>query len=258
MSKQVSRPAGTVMPGGQRLMFVRPLRLTCAVGRRRPPPKEVCERESVLETSLSIVLPVRNAETTLASQVDHALELAGELTHRFELLIYDDASADNTAEVAAELARRYPQVCWRHNDRRLGRAQTIKAAMQQTSGDVVFIYDPAFPLSAGQWRRLWALRNDPQVVIAQAEAARPRPISAGLLERLSSWGESLRRSVQRSGQEGGVQMIRRQGVAELAQSESPERELRLDRVDGAECVSRGSAVARPSFLSRLKRFAAAE
>ena len=216
------------------------------------------EGNAVLETSLSIVLPVRNAQAHLVRQVEQLLELAGELTPTFELLIYDNASTDNTDEFAAELARRYPQVRSARSDRPLDRAQTVKAAMQQTYGEVVFIYDPASPLSPRQMQRLWKLRDDPQVVIAQAEPTPPRPISSGLLERLSGWGESLRRSMQTSGQGGGVQMIRRRGVAELAQSEHPERELRLDRIDGAEFVSRGGAVARPSFLSRLKSFPAAE
>jgi glycosyltransferase involved in cell wall biosynthesis len=213
-----------------------------------------------LESSLSIVLPVHHSEPQLVDVVEQVLELAGELTPSFEVLILGDATTDNTEEFAAELARRYPQVRYASSSRSLGSGQTIKSAIERTSGDVVLLYDHHSPLSARQLRRLWALRNDPQVVIARAEAERPRPISSGLLDRVSAWGETLRQSVQKSEPQGGVQMIRRQGVADLADCESPQRELRLDRVEGAECLSRGgrSAMARPSFLARLKSFPAAE
>ena len=211
-----------------------------------------------MDASLSIVLPVRNAQAQVARQVEEALELAGELTQRFEILVVDDASSDRTEEIAAELAQRYPQVRLLRNDQPRGRPEAVKTAMQRTTGDVLFIHDSGSAFSSAQLRRLWALRNDPQLVIAQAEP-RPHDAGVGLLERLTAWGEALRRSMQRTGQGGGVQMIRRQGVAELAAHEQPERQLVLERIDGAEYVSRGGGrLARPSFLSRLKSFPTAE
>jgi cellulose synthase/poly-beta-1,6-N-acetylglucosamine synthase-like glycosyltransferase len=212
-----------------------------------------------LKTLLSIVLPVYNAQARLMERVERALELAGELTPRFELLVCDDASTDQTEEIAAELAHRYPQVRLVRSDRRLGKSRTIQAAMQRAEGEVVLIVDPAAPLSAAQLRRLWELREDPRLVMAQAEQPQPKTLSASLLQRLAAWGESLARSANRSAHRGGVQMIRRQGLIDLAGIESPERELVLERVDGAEYVLRGGlAVARPSLLSRLKGFPAAE
>jgi len=71
--------------------------------------------------------------------------------------------------------------------------------------------------------------------------------------------------MREEGRGGGMQMIRRRAVNELRLSPFPERELVLDRIDGAECVNRGGH-ARPSqatpkaptFLARLKGFASAE
>jgi cellulose synthase/poly-beta-1,6-N-acetylglucosamine synthase-like glycosyltransferase len=222
------------------------------------------QRDLVLETSLSIVIPTHNAESVLAGQVERALEMAAELTARFEILVFDDASRDNSLEIAQELSRQYPQVRIARNVKRAGKSQAIKAAMEQTSGDVVVIYDPAAPMSGEQLRRLWAMRDDSELVIAQAEPETPM-FGPGLLERLTRWGESLKRSMQQEGRGGGMQMIRRRAVNELRLSPFPERELVLDRIDGAECVSRGGH-ARPSqtrpkaptLLTRLKGFAGAE
>ncbi|MEQ8786643.1 MAG: glycosyltransferase family 2 protein [Pirellulaceae bacterium] len=212
-----------------------------------------------METSLSIVIPIHNAELVLASQVERVLEMAGELTSRFEILIFDDASKDNSIEVAEELSHQYPQVRIARNAQRMGKPQTIKAAMEQSIGDVVVIYDLATPMSGVQLQRLWALRNDPDLVIAQAEP-QTAPLGPGLLERLTAWGESLRKTMQQEGRGGGMQMIRRRAVNELQRSPSPERELVHDRIDGAECVSRGERATTkpPTFLTRLKGFASAE
>jgi cellulose synthase/poly-beta-1,6-N-acetylglucosamine synthase-like glycosyltransferase len=151
-----------------------------------------------------------------------------------------------------------------HHVKRTGKSQAIREAMEQTSGDVVVIYDPATPMSGEQLRRLWAMRDDSELVIAQAEPQTPM-IGPGLLERLTRWGESLRKSMQEEGRGGGMQMIRRRAVNELRLAPFPERELVLDRIDGAECVSRGGHTQpslvtpkAPTFLARLKGFASAE
>jgi glycosyltransferase involved in cell wall biosynthesis len=46
--------------------------------------------------SLSFVLPVYNAEATLAREVRHLLDLLAELSVNFELLLIDDGSVDDT------------------------------------------------------------------------------------------------------------------------------------------------------------------
>ena len=63
-----------------------------------------------MERSLTVLLPVQDAQATLTETVEEILDLAAELTDRFELLIIDDGSADATNEIAHELTRHYPQV----------------------------------------------------------------------------------------------------------------------------------------------------
>ena len=58
----------------------------------------------MLNKSLTIVLPVHNAESRLRKNVSELLELASELTAKFGVLIIDDGSTDATFEVAEELA----------------------------------------------------------------------------------------------------------------------------------------------------------
>ena len=205
--------------------------------------------------SLSLVLPVHNAEATLAAQVEQLLEVIAELTSQFELLIFDDGSTDHTADLAADLARQFPQVRFLRNERRVGIAATIKAAMQQTSGELIFVHDPQTPLRVGELQRLWEMRHDKQLVMARAQ---PQQSSQDrLLKRLAMWTQALQRSTERAG--GGMQMIRRQAVDQLADCPAPERELVLERIDGAQRINRDSGTQRPpTFLSRMRDFTAGE
>jgi len=88
----------------------------------RPP----CADRSAAECdSLSVVLPVQNAEGTLAKQVALLLEIVPDLSDRFEILLVDDGSTDHTLDLAQELARRYPQLRVLRHDRPSGRQAAL-------------------------------------------------------------------------------------------------------------------------------------
>ncbi|MEX0936592.1 MAG: glycosyltransferase [Pirellulales bacterium] len=117
--------------------------------------------------SLSILLPVHNVQSVLSRQVEHVLELVGELTHQFEILILDDGSYDHTTEVATELALRYPQIDVMRNNARGGLKQLVERGLERCVGEVVIVHD-----GTGKWdplgiRQLWHRRDDPALVMAR-------------------------------------------------------------------------------------------
>ena len=65
---------------------------------------------------LSIFFPAYNDSGTIASLVIQAIQAAQTITSDFEVIVVNDGSADHTADVADELARRYPQVKVVHHD----------------------------------------------------------------------------------------------------------------------------------------------
>ena len=99
-----------------------------------------------LKRSLTIVLPVRDVQSTLAAGVGRILELASDLGELFELWIVDDASRDSTIDVARELARNYPQIRTFGNQRPLGQDAVIRLAASQCRGEMVFVRNLAKPL----------------------------------------------------------------------------------------------------------------
>jgi glycosyltransferase involved in cell wall biosynthesis len=89
--------------------------------------------------SLTVLLPVQDAQSTLASTVTEVLETAADLTDRFELLIIDDGSRDATSEVAHELSRCYPQVRSVRHSRPLGQEAAVRTGLAQSRGEVVLL-----------------------------------------------------------------------------------------------------------------------
>src|SRR6266849_6634109 len=60
--------------------------------------------------SLSLVIPAFNEAAGIRQAVEEADLALGELTEDYEVLVVDDGSDDNTAQVVAEEARRRPNV----------------------------------------------------------------------------------------------------------------------------------------------------
>jgi glycosyltransferase involved in cell wall biosynthesis len=108
-----------------------------------------------VETSLTIVLPVHNAENHLRRSVNRVLEVAAELTPRFELLIVDDGSTDDSFDVANEMAARFPQVTVFRSGRRRGLGATLRDAKRRAAGRVVIVHDGASPINADELRTLY-------------------------------------------------------------------------------------------------------
>jgi len=102
--------------------------------------------------SLTVLLPVRDAQSTLAATVGQVLEMASDLSERFELLIIDDGSSDATSEVAFDLSRSYPQIRTIHHSTPMGEEAALQSGLAQSRGDVVFVrHGPSLTFERVSW-----------------------------------------------------------------------------------------------------------
>ena len=154
-----------------------------------------------MERSLSVLLPVRNTQSTLYAQVEQILDVLPELTGSFEVIIIDDGSTDATIEVADELTRRYPQVvAIRHGTPR-GSAAAVQTGFEHSSGEVICVRDERGGLPLDQVPKMWQAMHRP----AAAKDTTGRPLSGPVLAR------------RRPALPGGFQMIHRKAIGPLGE-----------------------------------------
>ena len=144
-------------------------------------------RGGLLEPSLTIVVPVRNAEGVLREQVQQLLETAEDAASHFEILLVDDDSDDQTEEVARDLAREYPQVRVMRHHRRSGRDAAVRTGLLHSRGNVVFIHD-AEPMPRGEELRNVCELGGPKHLVVKGQQAAPLYLRPDLLSRLQTWG----------------------------------------------------------------------
>ena len=185
----------------------------------------------VANPTLSIVLPVHNAEQTLTGRIAQLLDIVPDLTTDFEVLVINDGSTDHTEEVAYELAREYPQIRVTRHAMRRGRRGAIETGMAQTTGDILIVQDEQGAIDSSKLHRLWELRNDEELVLNQPSLR----LQQALLQRLAAWGVRLEDTTP-GGDSCGVQMIRRRNVnqREATSAGTPGRSPRHLRSDSAD------------------------
>ncbi len=198
--------------------------------------RNASEKDSRLNDTLSVIVPIHNAQSSLGQQVEDCLDVLPDLTYHFEVLIVDDGSTDSTEEIAHELANQFPQVRVIRQHKPLGTDEAIKIGLEHADGSIVFVHDSGEALSARHLRELWQLRNDHELV-----AARPQPpVETNWLDQLIQWANRL--PVSRP-QSSGLQMIRRDAVRELMNEASAKRQ-------GQEQLPPRA----PTFASGLRNF----
>jgi glycosyltransferase involved in cell wall biosynthesis len=125
-----------------------------------------------LKITLSALVPVCNAQSTIGPLVSQLLDVLSELTHRFELVVIDNGSTDSTAEVVADLALLYPQVTRVVLPERAERAAVLRAGMRNSSGDIILCRSEGCRTGCGGLEELWnALRHGDIAVIGPREFA---------------------------------------------------------------------------------------
>ena len=212
-----------------------------------------------MNPSLSIILPVYNAQATLAAQIGQLLDVLPDLTSRFEILVVDDGSTDHTDEIAHQFRRQYPQLKIARHAWQRGMAAAVQTGMARSCGDIVFVQEEQSEISTADIRRLWAMRHDEKLVLARAQSeARP---TAGLMDRLTRWAAALQQSAKRSST--GIQMIRRQAIDELNRSAAPEEKLTISELPNTQIARSDSSHSGqtqrvPGFLRKLRDLATGE
>jgi glycosyltransferase involved in cell wall biosynthesis len=106
-------------------------------------------------TGLSIFFPAYNDSGTIASLVITALRTARKLTPDHEVIVVNDGSADNTADILDELARTYPEVRIVHHETNRGYGGALRTGFATARRELVFYTDGDAQYDPAEMEVLW-------------------------------------------------------------------------------------------------------
>ncbi len=128
------------------------------------------EKGSPLQPTVSVILAVERLPSHFQQRVVSWLELLGEWTARFELVIVDCGTDDAIGDVALSLAASFPQVAYLSRAGAIDFVEAVEAGIAKSGGRIVFVDDGQTAWNVSAMELLWAQRDDPQLVSARAPA----------------------------------------------------------------------------------------
>jgi glycosyltransferase involved in cell wall biosynthesis len=105
-------------------------------------------------TKLSVVIPIYNEQETIGEVIDKVLSVdVGPIEK--EIIVSDDGSTDDTAQILQAYARDLPQVITVHTSPiNLGKGAAVRLGMSYATGDVVIIQDADLELNPNEYMRI--------------------------------------------------------------------------------------------------------
>lgn len=91
--------------------------------------------------ALSCVIPAFNEARNLGHVVPHILATLTRMSERVELVVVDDGSRDDTAQVMSALCASHPQVVYLKLSRNFGKEPALTAGLSAARGEVVVLMD---------------------------------------------------------------------------------------------------------------------
>ena len=133
---------------------------------------------------LSVFFPAYNDSGTIASLVITALRTARTLTPDHEVIVINDGSADNTAEILDELARTYPEVRVVHHEKNRGYGGALRTGFATATRDLIFYTDGDAQYDPAEMVILWRAFNDEVDLVNGYKISRSDPLHRIVIGRI--------------------------------------------------------------------------
>ena len=102
---------------------------------------EMAPSELPYPTFLSLCMPAFNEEANIESSLEAACAILPEFVERFEVVVVDDGSKDDTAEMVANFAQRDSRVRLVQHAENRGYGAAVTSAMRAARGDLIIFTD---------------------------------------------------------------------------------------------------------------------
>jgi glycosyltransferase involved in cell wall biosynthesis len=133
---------------------------------------------------LSIFFPAYNDSGTIASLVITALRTAKRLTPDHEVIVVNDGSGDNTADILDELARNYPEVRVVHHTTNRGYGGALRTGFATATRELVFYTDGDAQYDPTEMEILWRRFDDTVDLVNGYKISRSDPMHRIVIGRI--------------------------------------------------------------------------
>jgi glycosyltransferase involved in cell wall biosynthesis len=118
---------------------------------------------------LSIIIPAHNEQSRLPQTLEQVVAFVKKQAFEVEVIVVENASRDNTLQVAQDFAARYPTICVIHEELP-GKGRAVQKGMLAATGSYRFFADADFSMPVDQISRFLPPAIDVPVAIASREA----------------------------------------------------------------------------------------
>ncbi|MDG2332799.1 MAG: glycosyltransferase family 2 protein [Myxococcota bacterium] len=142
-----------------------------------------------LAPELSLVFPVLDEEDNLSELIAGACKVGEELEVSFEVIIVNDGSQDESAQIIDAWAARDPRIRPIHHASNSGYGAALRTGLSEARGNQIFFSDADLQFDLDQLRNLLVHSPDYDIVAGYRSPRRdpwPRSLIAGL------WGVGVR------------------------------------------------------------------
>jgi glycosyltransferase involved in cell wall biosynthesis len=133
---------------------------------------------------LSIFFPAYNDSGTIASMVIRAVQAASALTDDYEVIVVNDGSSDATAQVADELAAKYPRVRVVHHPKNRGYGGALQTGFRSAAKDLIFYTDGDAQYDPAELSLLWERLSGEADLVNGYKISRSDPLHRIVIGRL--------------------------------------------------------------------------
>ena len=92
-------------------------------------------------TSLSIFFPCYNEASNIGTMIDQAVQVGDEYGIDYEVVVVDDGSSDNSAQIVQERAGQNPRVRLVQHPKNMGYGAALRTGFKNVKMDLVFLTD---------------------------------------------------------------------------------------------------------------------
>jgi glycosyltransferase involved in cell wall biosynthesis len=116
-------------------------------------------------TSISVFLPCYNEAQNISLVVSDFLAVLPQISHRYEIIIINDGSIDQTKKMASQIAKKHPQVKVVNHLKNLGYGAAVQSGIKASGYEWIFFTDGDHQFDVKELVTFVPYSRDYQVII---------------------------------------------------------------------------------------------